>query len=495
MSKDISVKDSGNGGNLDISRLMKLLAVNIRGFCGIVLATALIAVIISYTLPKRYQAMSTVSVEQNVVSDLVKGIAVTPSVDTKLRLLNVYLLSRNVLLKVASTLDMDLEHTTPAGQEELIRKLRGRVTISRDEKKGLFYIAYTDSNPVLARDFVNTMTRVYIEESTAAKRQESSAATTFLAEQIEVFQKRIEQAQVDIDNFKAQKGMYLGLNEQLLRQQIKDQEQRLDGMRIRKNELVTKMNLLLEESPAKVLIREKEAELKTLLASYTNQHPAVIRARKDIALLRASDSSSEIKSNPEYQSIVVELESLEALEKNLQATLDGNVRDLQELPSIRTQLAELEQRKQNETHIYEQLVARFGQSEVSKQMELQDKSVTFKVIDAAVEPTIHTFPKRHLFMLGGVFLGFALGFCWLLLNDLLRGKITSAKDLQRFGVSVLAKLPRLSPPDHLKQEKRRNAVLAGTALALLMVCSLALLEFLQVPHVEKAISYVAKLFS
>ena len=49
---------------------------------------------------------------------------------------------------------------------------------------------------------------------------------------------------------------------------------------------------------------------------------------------------------------------------------------------------------EQEAAIYNQLVARYGQSEISKQMELKDKSTSFRIIEAAVTPEFPASPNR-----------------------------------------------------------------------------------------------------
>lgn len=499
-STTFAAPPDGNAG-FDWQRYLRLFQSRAVLFCSLVAAITSLAVITSYALPKKYEALSSVSVEQSVISDLVKGIAITPSVDAKLRLLQEHLKSRSLLLGVASELNMDLKLRTPEAREQLVASLRDRVAIRHDERKGVFYLTFVDPDPVLARDFVNTMTRLYIEQSTAAKRRESYDATDFLDEQIQVFQKRIEQAQTGIDEFKSRRGMYLGLNEQLLRQQIKEQEQRLEGLRIRKNELNTKLRLLSSAGRYRENLREKEMALQSLRVSYTEKHPSVRKVQEEIRALKLiieqekDKAEGEEEFSAEYQSASIELHSLEETERTVQAELRSNIQDLQELPAIRTELAELEQRKNNETRIYEQLVARFGQSEVSKQMELQDKSVTFKIIDAAVTPLWPTSPIRYLLILGGIILSFAVAGGSIVLMDLLRMKIRSTEDLKRYGITILAKLPQISPPDYLQQKRRRSLAIGLTLCFLLCVCALAILEFLHIPYMEQAITRVGELFT
>ncbi len=475
-----------------VNRYMSILRSGSTAFCLIASAVALAALIASYLLPRKYQATSTVSIEQNVVSDLVKGIAVTPSMDARLRILNVSLLSRNRLLSVASALDMDLKANTPVEQEKMVEELRSNITIAREDKKGLFFISYTDTNPVLARDFVNTIIRQYIEESTASKRRESFDATSFLSGQIETFQKRIEQAQSNVDEFKARKGMYLGVNEQLLRQQIKEIEERLEDIRIRKGECQVKLELAGSNSRLQDQLLEREIKMQSLLGSYTRRHPAVMRLREEIRAIKQAielekteKPAAEADYNAEQLKLKTEMKSLGEMEANLRVKLDQNIKDLQELPSIRTELAALEQQKINETAIYQQLVARLGQSEVSKQMELQDKSITFNVIDSAVLPTRFISPKRQLIILGGMLAGLALAGACLVALDLLRGKVHSLDDARACGREVLVVLPQFASKEILRRKRLRRNVICATAVLYVGLGGVAVMEFLQVNHMER----------
>ena len=252
-------------------RLLSLASSSLTLICLTAVSLTLAGVILSYALPKKYEASSTVFIEQNVINDLVKGIAITPSIEAKLRILKVSMLSRAMLLAVAGDLDMDLDARDPAREEAMLQSMRTNADVRQDEKRGLFFITYTDANPVLARDFVNTITRRYIEESTASKRKESFEATSFLENQIKIFQGRIENAQQAIDRFKTEKGMYLGLNEHLLREEIRDQEQRLENIRIQKNEQLVKVRLFSSQARLNEELEQKEQTLRGLLAMYTEK--------------------------------------------------------------------------------------------------------------------------------------------------------------------------------------------------------------------------------
>ena len=165
-------------------------------FVAAALVIMTVVVIISYVLPKKYEATSTVFIEKNVISELVKGITATPSMEDTIRVLTYAITSRTLLTKVADSLDMNVSQGNSVDMDLVIKKLQRDTTV-RVRDRNLFTISYTDSNPRMARDFVNALVRLYIEENTSSKRGESYDATKFLSEQIDTFKAKLEQAEKD----------------------------------------------------------------------------------------------------------------------------------------------------------------------------------------------------------------------------------------------------------------------------------------------------------
>ena len=87
------------------------------------------AVIISYLLPKKYEARSTLFVSRNVLNDLVRGIAVTPSVEDTLKGLSSTIKSQKLIAKVVDELDLNLKKQNDAALEGTIESLRNRTNL------------------------------------------------------------------------------------------------------------------------------------------------------------------------------------------------------------------------------------------------------------------------------------------------------------------------------------------------------------------------------
>ena len=62
----------------------------------------------SFYLPKKYQADTTVFIESNVIDQLVRGIAVTPNIEDRVRVLQFAILSRDMIMKTLVALDSDI---------------------------------------------------------------------------------------------------------------------------------------------------------------------------------------------------------------------------------------------------------------------------------------------------------------------------------------------------------------------------------------------------
>ena len=107
------------------------------------------AIILSYVLPRKYEATSTVFIEKNVISELVKGITATPSMEDTIKVLTYAITSRTLLTKVADSLDMNVSSEKNADMDEVIKKLQKNTSV-RVRDKNLFTISYTDRNPRMA---------------------------------------------------------------------------------------------------------------------------------------------------------------------------------------------------------------------------------------------------------------------------------------------------------------------------------------------------------
>ena len=452
--------------------------------------------VISFLLPKKYESSSTVFIENNVISEMVKGITVTPSMEDTIKVLTYAITSRTLLTKVVDSLGMspDRDGTSIEG---LIKDLQSKTQVKLKDKH-LFTISFTDQNPQMARDFVNTLVRVYIEQNMSSKRGESYDATKFLTEQIATFNSKLEKAESEVNNYKRNKGGIIAIDEGKLFQEISLAQQKLYDLELRRHQLEGMRQVTRKTNdPLLAKLSALQRKLDDLLVQYTESFPEVMQVKGDIETVK---EQLDLRKGAEYQSLdpqeVAKIESeiaaIKVNEDGLHRYISSNKALLQHIPEAKAGLEKLELEKQNQKNIYDQLFVRQGQSEVSKQMEVQDKSTTFRVVDPAILPVKPSSPNRLKIMMMGIFGGVALSFGMLLLLDQLDGSVKDVEFVKGLGAPVLAIIPRMQHPALVNRQRRRSVSFFSVAgLYFVLILSFPIMELLNLPYVDRLVDTVS----
>jgi polysaccharide chain length determinant protein (PEP-CTERM system associated) len=480
----------------DYRKYLNLLLRHKRLFAIAALTFMSGAIVICYILPKKYEARSIVFIEKNVLNDLFRGIATTPTVEDTLRGLNSTIKSRTLLTKVINELDLNVKQQSDAQLEATILGLQKNTIIKLDERDWLITVSFIDGNPRLARDYVNTLVRRFIEDNLSVKREASYGATSFLSEQIASYKEKIDKADAEINNYKREKGPLLD-EAVSFHTEIGAGQQRLDDLTLRRSQLETARNQLKRNNPARTRLLALQKRLEELRLEYTDNYPEVLKVKADIETAQkevngnSSGSASTVSDPQELERVEAELQAVRSSEQSQRALLANTRGLMRESPSARATLEKLLQEKNRYANLYEQLVAKGGQAEVSKQLEVQDKSTTLRIVEPAVMPIKPVSPNRIKIMLFGIVAGFATGFGLLLLIDYFDKTVKTADALKALGVQVLAVIPKISDPQAIEKERRRDLRLyiASGAYFSLIVALLAL-ELLDKSPVERIIGLI-----
>lgn len=478
---------------LDYKRYLELLLQHKRLF----LVTALLimtgAVVVSYLLPKKFEAKSTVFIEKNVINELVKGIAVTPSMDQTLKVLNYAITSRTLLVKVINELDLLTKKNSDAELEGLLKGVQQNVKVNMKENN-LFTVSYVARNPRVARDFVNTLVRLYVEENISSKREESYGATKFLSEQIGDFKGKMEKADAELARYKAAKGGVISIDEARLFQEINLSQQKLYDIQLRRKHLEGLKPVARRTSdPLEGNLLNLLKRLEELRTQFTDSYPEIIRVKGEIETvkeqMRARKDGGAMVSDPqEVGKIEAELAALQTSEESLKRYIATNQALLKSIPTAKAGLDQLETEKKKQKELYDQLMTRHGQSEMSKQMEVQDKTTTFRIVDPAMMPIKPISPNRLKIMLMGLVGGIAGGAGLLLLRDSLSNTVRTVDAAKAFGYPVLAVIPRMqgiAVTDQMRRKDLRLYVAAASYFCLLLV--FVAIEALDLGYVDRVL--------
>lgn len=379
-------------------------------------------VLYSYSLPRVYEAKCTVFLVQNVIDNYIKGIALTPSMEERVGMLAYELKSRSVLLKVIKDLDLDVGVKDQADIEALVKRFQGNTTVSLQANRvnnrvvDLFVVSYRDENPALAREYVNTVVRRYIEESQSKKKEAAYEANEFLSEQIRFFKEKINTLEAEIVKVSRGEDISLVVDETKLRE-------RLIGL---------------------------ENKLHEWSVQYTENYPEMVALKAEIKALQ-----EKLKNRPEVA------DGVHASHNGQRKNPGGG----------RRKLADLQREQETYKKIYEDLVATLGKSEVSKQVDVQDKSTTFKIVEPAELPTKPVGPDRIKIMLFGMAAGVAGGGGIILFLDAKDSSVKSVSMLKSLGLPILAIIPKIQT-DEDRLRKRKKDIILYVLTGLYLACYL-----------------------
>lgn len=463
----------------------------------------------SYSLQEKYQADSTVFIEKNVINELVKGIAVTPNMEERIRVLRYAMLSRDLISKVLVSLDEDAKAKDNKEIQKLISDLQKRTNL-QIKGNDLFTVSITDPDPVFAQNFINTLVSSYVKENISGKREETYGANRFLDEQQFHFKNKLDDLDNQIIKFRQEKGIFSTVNDATILSVIKNDEEEIVRIKIQKNETLATLETIaaqlqmLRQFSAKTYDRflpvtalglraQLETKIENLLLNYNEQHPEVIRTRilleaataaeeatiaaavaemEPIALDPAATAEPQI-FNPLEDPIYVdlkmrlnakesELKALEARERDLTRAVEINKNKLKELPEEQKILSDLEREKNTYQALYENLLQRQGMSEVSKQMEVGDKTTTFRIVDPAIFPRKPVSPNRVLMILLAFIFGIAAGAGLVIVLELASTSVRDTGQLQNLGLEILATIPSMREEVQINKSRSKD-VLAYSA--------------------------------
>ncbi|MBC7961369.1 MAG: hypothetical protein H7Y05_00315 [Steroidobacteraceae bacterium] len=261
----------------------------------------------------------------------------------------------------------------------------------------------------------------------------------------------------------------------LLLKDINDSQQRLDELRIRQTQLETALAGLGKANSAQSNMPVLQKRLQELQLQYTDSYPEVQRVKEDIRALgeqlKSGKGITKSVDSPEYAKLASELRALRQAETNLGNNIARNRGLLHSIPAAKATLDSLEREKSSQKTLYEAMLARQGQSEVSKQMEVQDKSTIFRVVDPAVLPYKPVSPDRVKIILMGILAGIGGGLGLVMLKDQMDKTVKDVDMARQFGFPVLAVIPRIEDPQLLVLQAKRDRKLyiaAGAYFSLIL---------------------------
>ena len=452
-------------------------------------------------MPDKYVSTARVYVDTNsLLQPLMRGLAIQPNMSQRVSLISKTLLSRPNLEKLVRMADLDLTFTTDAQKEQILRHLKGNISLSA--KRGnasLYSISYAHKQRDTAQRVVQSLITVFIESAMGQSRDDGAGAQQFINEQIAEYEKRMVEAERRLAEFKQENVEILSAGgsyyERLsaAKSQLKEVRLQLREMENRKREVQRQLEDIeagdesefgFDEFDTPGIASSYDSRILTLesrkddlLMRYTERHPEVVQIRLIIAELEV-DKQNEIdelaglmegspdpslQASPMYQQVRAMLSETEARVAELRiraGEYDQRVEDLMEavnqVPLIEAGLKQLDRDYGVIASKHSQLLNRRESAHMTEEVGQKGSDLKFRIIDPPFSPARPTEPNKVLFdsivLVVAIGIGLAVAFLLSQLNPLVvsRQVLSELTGLPVFGRVSLIKSPAMKRKD-LKQ--------------------------------------------
>jgi polysaccharide biosynthesis transport protein len=373
------------------------------------MAVAFASVYVAFNLPAVYESTATILIEQQEVPEEFVQSTINSYTDERLQSIRQRVMAAPRVAEIISKFDLYREERASLAEEELVELFRTNsdmrplnVTATHARTGRLtdityaFEVAFRSSDPVLARDITAELSRAWIAENEALRGETKARTARFLDTEVERVEERLAELQARIADFK--EGFADSLPDaRLINLQAQDRmareltevENQLRATRERKALLESELaetprfRPVVSDSGEPVIggadrLAMLQQELIVARGRYSENHPDVIRLRREIAALSDEPGSQASLAEQLRSSLEANRGELANARESFSPDHPDVLRLQRTVAAIEQQLAEAERASGGATRRaaqpnnppYQQLVTRIATADA----ELQDLS-------------------------------------------------------------------------------------------------------------------------
>jgi tyrosine-protein kinase Etk/Wzc len=339
--------------------------------------------------------------------------------------------------------------------------LRSKVKAAEVGKKtNIISVSYSDTDPALARNVVNTLVQVYLEQSIGFKTEEANRTVGFVEDQLQGLRNDLDSAEKNLQAYKSSSGVVmLDSTAQQLIGKLSDTEKERAGVTLRKKGVEFALASLKDAmrrgrtySPAitqndplvagmATRLAELEVQKRALLTDSTEAHPAV-------KAVKAQIDEVQRKIRATYEN---ELRDLSKQEAGITRQLGGYEGMLKGLPAAERDLARLTRVSKVNADIYTFLLQKHEEARIARASTISN----INIVDPAITPDRPVKPQKAKNLLLGLLVGGMLGVGLAFFKEYLDDTIKDADGAKReLKWPLLAVIPHISSEEGRDQERK-----------------------------------------
>jgi polysaccharide chain length determinant protein (PEP-CTERM system associated) len=470
-------------GNVTASEVKRIL----RRYWWILLIAALGAGAIGFAatlvLPKKYTSSTMVLVEPPAVAAEVVPTAVNEDLYRHLASMKEQILSRSRLQPIIMKFNLFAKEQETTHMEDLVEELKKSIEVeliqpmpgSINKQPPGFHVSVTLPNPQMAQQVCTEITSMFMEQNATTQEKRFKDTTNFLTQQLGEAKANLDQQDDKLAQFKREHlgtlpeeeqsnlSLLTGMNSQLeaATQALSraQQDKTFNESLLNQQEAAWKSSRagLANSDSLDMQLSTLQDQLSAQLAKYTPEHPDVLKTKaqiEDVKRRMAEDGDakpvSPAKANTREPAQIQQLRAkirqddmtiadLTKQQVQIQRQIGVLQAHVQASPMVEQQIKELTRNYQTALEHYNDLLKNQQKSAMLTDLQDQQEGEQFRVLDAPSLPTTPSFPKKPVFLGGGLAAGLAVGIGILYLMALSDRAMYSERD-----VEICLKLPVLT---------------------------------------------------
>ena len=454
-------------------------------------------------LPFLYRSSTTILFGQDDITESLVKTTVPNELEERLGIIRQAVLSRGQLQEVIDTFDLYGAMKKEAPAESVIDRMRKDIQIDQraytqpqwgQNSTFAITISYRGWDPELVAQVTNDLAARFKAENQNIRTSQATRTTKFIGEELEEARQAFIMQESRINAFRDEHMGELPEQQQLNLTTLErlNSELRLNGEK--QVQILARHDAALggnraggRTSSAAGLtgvtrLEQLKRDLAELQTTYTENHPEIIRLRKEIDTLTQKLSGlntptaagdADLPSLQESREMARDLAALKAAEQRLHGSIAALMRRIEGTPKIDQELKRFTYDYENAKEKYMSLQKLYQEALLAQSLETQQNQ-QFKVIEVAIPASFPVAPNRLrlLFAAFVVAAGFAASV--LLLAEQLNRNFHSVTEVRQFTrVPVLANIMKIRTRGDTWRSAARFSLLTVLVIAGLILLTSA----------------------
>jgi len=483
---------------------------------GIIVVGLLLSIFVAISIPPSYKATGTIMVESQQIPDNIVAGAIRNQLDERINMILQRVMTRESLLQIANKYSLFKDQTGSLTTLELTDIMRKRIVVDAASSSDVihtnqqgkptmsFTLSFEDKKPEVAFQVTNALIAIFLEWNVRIRTEGAVETTTFLTQEADGLRLEVERLEKLISDFKQQNRN--ALPEQLtlrmtmltraendLREVERDIRSTKEETRSLEVELAA-ARMGVSEGASSQTLPALKAELARLSSIYKESHPDIRRLKNTIeAMEKTAGSSGTGAVSTDAPSLAVSriqakiasdnarLSSLSQQREMLQGKIAENESAMIKTPKVEQGLDVLKRDRDAAQKKYEELRNKQMNAQMAQNLESENKSERFTLLEPPVLPEKPFQPNRVKILLIGLLLSIASSGGAIMALESIDKRIRGMEALTHvLGYRPLAVIPYI-PIKEEGERRERQRKLAIKIVVGVGIAAVVAVHFLYMP--------------